>query len=108
MAYMNQSIKQKLAPNVKAVLKKHGLSGTLKIRSNMALVLTIRSGWIDFGDTRFNRYHQDHPSSHVRQILAELDAAMNEGNWNNSMPQVDYFDVGWYTDIHISENYKLH
>jgi hypothetical protein len=26
---------------------------------------------------------------------------MNQGNWNRSDVQTDYFDVGWYCDINV-------
>jgi hypothetical protein len=28
---------------------------------------------------------------------------MNNGNWNNSRIEVDYFDVGWYIDVNIGK-----
>jgi hypothetical protein len=40
----------------------------------------------------------------------ELRDAMNDGNWDNSDPQTDYFNVGWYSYIKIGrfgKPYKL-
>ncbi len=48
MAYMNQERKAKIAANLKPVLKKYGVKGSLRVRNHMAIVLTIKSGPIDF------------------------------------------------------------
>jgi ABC-type proline/glycine betaine transport system substrate-binding protein len=48
MAYVSQATKAKLAPTVKAILKKYGVKGSLSIRNHMSLVLTLKSGEIDF------------------------------------------------------------
>ena len=41
----------------------------------------------------------DHHTGVSRDFLNELKAAMNDGNWDKSDVQTDYFNVGWYTDI---------
>jgi hypothetical protein len=108
MAYMSQPRKTELAPGIRAVLKKYNLKGTLKVRHNACLVLTLRSGPIDFGpDHRVNMYNLgQNDNSIAAKALYELSDAMNVGNHDNSMPQCDYFDVGWYTDIRIGEPNK--
>ena len=130
MAYVSQDRKQSLAPAVKAVLKKYGVKGSLSIRTHSSLVLTVKSGKIDFVENfietdskvlhgrkmsqdqidhiRKNQsvdvnpylYHE-HFSGKAKDFLKEVLAAMNKGNHDNSDAMTDYFDVGWYVDVNI-------
>ena len=121
MAYMTQEKKAKIAPQVKSVLRKHGLKGSLSVDNHSTLVLKISEGSIDFyenlletskaigEDTQYitkdidvNPYwYHKHFSGYPMEVVGELIAAMNNGNHDRSIPQVDYFDVGWYITIHI-------
>lgn len=124
MAYMNQERKNKIAPQVKKILAKYHVKGSLSVDCHTGLTLTIRSGKIDFCQNwhdsytknythdgsaldvptyvGVNVYHIDsHFSGKARECLEELLAAMNEGNWDRSDIQTDYFDVGWYVSMHI-------
>ncbi len=127
MAHMNQERKAQLAPEIKRVLNKYKLKGTISIRNHLTLVVTIKSGPIDFCQDWFDTWtaensHNPHahwinevpnhldvnvyhiPRQHsgrARKCLEELLAAMNQGNWNRSDVQTDYFDVGWYCDINV-------
>jgi hypothetical protein len=130
MAYVSQDRKQSLAPAVKAVLKKYGVKGSLSIRTHSSLVLTVKSGKIDFVENfietdskvlhgrkmsqdqidhiRKNQsvdvnpyWYHEHFSGKAKDFLKEVLAAMNKGNHNNSDAMTDYFDVGWYVDVNI-------
>ena len=130
MAYVSQERKQSLAPAIKAVLKKYGVKGSLSIRTHSSLVLTIKSGKIDFienfidtdatkpyakhmsGDEierlRKNKcvdvnpyWYHEHFSGKAKNFLKEVLAAMNKGNHDNSDAMTDYFDVGWYVNVNI-------
>jgi hypothetical protein len=132
MAYMSQERKSQIAPAVKAVLKKYGVKGTLAVRNHMSLVLTLKSGSIDFienfiqTDTKVihgrkmsqdqidyirknqsvdvNPYwYHEHFSGEAKSFLAEVLTVMNKGNHDNSDIQTDYFDVGWYVDVNIGK-----
>lgn len=116
MAYMNQEKKAKIAPTVNEILKRYGVKGSLRVRNHSSLVLTVRSGTIDFnrdyGDPQglaVRRiqvnpyYYQSHFTGTALQFLAEVIPAMNLGNHDNSNAQIDYFDVGWYTDVNIGD-----
>ena len=133
MAYINQETKRKLAPGINAILKKYGLNGSLKIRSHSTLVLTIKSGKLDFISNAVETLDRANPvalpfksdiianikrTQHVdvntyhigvnfsgiyASALAELKDAMSVGNWDRSDIQTDYFDVGWYVDILIGK-----
>lgn len=135
MAYMSQEKKAKIAPVVKAVLKKYKIKGSLAVRNHSTLVLNIKSGSIDFIENyistdrssrsndlseeqvryiRSNKsldvnpyWYHEHFSGKAKKFLEEIIAAMNAGNHDRSDAQVDYFDVGWYIDVNIG-NWKKH
>jgi hypothetical protein len=128
MAYVSQERKSEIAPKVKAVLKKYGVKGTLSVRHHSTLVLTLKSGKIDFiansnrvcgsnhyqvsrgfkanttGYDTVNPYwFQDHYDGKAKAFLTEVFTALNRGNHDNSDIQTDYFDVGWYVDVKIGK-----
>jgi hypothetical protein len=127
MAFVDQGLKEKLAPAVKAVCKKYGVKGSLSVRHHSTLVLKIKSGSLDlvgnynrigiakgpnqYGDpfeprnyVSVNEYHyKDHFDGKALQFITEVLAAMQKGNWNNTDLMTDYFDVGWYVDVKIGE-----
>lgn len=130
MAYFNQEMKAKLAPAIKAVLKKYGVKGTLSVRNHSTFVLNIKEGKIDFVGNHIavvgqengawalrknyidvNPYHfEKHFSGVAKKFLQEVFNIMNNGNHDNSDIQSDYFDVGWYVDVNIgnwSKPYQL-
>jgi cell division protein FtsI/penicillin-binding protein 2 len=125
MAYVSQDLKAKLAPAIKAVLKKYGVKGTIAVRNHMTLVLNIKSGALDFiGDFTknlpdgnankeyilrkqcidVNPYHYETQfSGKAKEFLKEIMPLMNNGNWDKSDIQSDYFNVGWYVDVNIGQ-----
>ena len=60
MAYMNQQKKAVIASNLKPVLKKYGLKGSLSVNNHSTIVLTVKSGKIDF-IKNFNSTTQSRP-----------------------------------------------
>jgi ABC-type transport system substrate-binding protein len=126
MAYMNQERKNKLAPGIKAALKKWGMKGTISVQNYSTLVVKITSGKIDFeaaaikekfapgfNFTGFNvhgHWRGYNFSGDAADFLTELHKAMNTdgdtlGNHDNSDTMTDYFDVGWYTNVEIGDRY---
>ncbi len=106
MAFMSQENKAKLAPGIKAVLKKYNMKGTISVNHHSTLVVTIKSGPlfqnIHGGNHQVNNYYiKNHYDGKERDFLLELNAEMNIGNFDNSDPQTDYFHVGWYVEISI-------
>jgi hypothetical protein len=126
MAYVSQELKSKLSPAIKAVCKKYGIKASIAVRSHMTLCLNIKSGAIDFignsnrvcggdfyqvargfkpnttGYDQVNPYHfQNHYDGDAKAFLTEVLAVMNDGNWDKSDIQSDYFNVGWYVDVNI-------
>ena len=108
MAHMTQEKKKALAPAIKAVLKKHGMKGTLAIENHSCLVCNLKSGVIDFGTKNLQvtpygieERWADNPIA--RDFLLDLVEAMNVGNHGNSNIITDYFDVGWYIKINVGK-----
>lgn len=110
MAYVSKEDKAKLAPGIKAVLKKYGMKGTISVRHHSTLVVKISAGEIDFSDYMrndayidVNVYHIDaHYSGVARNFLNELLDAMKGPNYfNNDDAMTDYFHRSHFTDIEI-------
>ena len=123
MAFMNQEKKKLLAPAIKAALKKYGLKGSIAVNNYSSLVVNIRSGKLDlignYNEVATSKPNRDYyPSGYLSvndywieeqftgdclAFLSELVPAMNDGNHDRSDAMIDYFDVGWYTDINIGQ-----
>jgi hypothetical protein len=116
MAYVSQDLKSKLAPQIKAICKKYGVSATLAVRNHSTLVLNVTKGKIDFyrdyGDNEDAKkfgiqvnpfWYHEHFSGKSKKFLSEVIVAMNDGNWDKSDIQTDYFNVGWYIDVNIGK-----
>jgi hypothetical protein len=124
MAYFNQERKAKLAPAIKALLKKYNVKGSLAVRNHSSFVLNIKSGAIDFignynntvaaqpGGFRAGNpavksldvnpyWYQEHFDGRALDFFKEIFTAMNVGNHDRSDIQSDYFDVGWYVDVNV-------
>ena len=105
MAYVSQADKKALAPAIKAVLNKYGMKASISVRHHSSLVVTIRSGNIDFGtdNTQVNEYWIDkNYSGTARKFLNELLDAMKGPNYfNDDDAMTDYFSRSHYTDITI-------
>jgi len=137
MAYISQEKKKELAPKIKAVLKKYGMKGTIRIEHHSVMHINIKSGELDvignYRNTLASRSHAwDHDTFWIKKVpqnmqisrhhlessfsgkvlkfMNEMFAAMNDGNWDNSDAMTDYFDVGWYSYINLgnwSQPYEL-
>ena len=133
MAFVSQEKKKKLAPAIKAVLKKYGMKGTIGVRHHSSLVVNIKSGALDLlgaaqkhvnlenekrgfnycGDVgNYLQVNEYYAAEWARQVgedkiadfYDELVAAMKgEGWYNNSDPMTDYFDIAHYVDINVGK-----
>tara|TARA_E500000331_G_scaffold206841_1_gene198369 strand:- start:142 stop:567 length:426 start_codon:yes stop_codon:yes gene_type:complete len=112
MAYMNQEKKKRIAPQIKEILKRHNMKGSLSVDNYSTLRLTLREGPIDFKYTgqdgrtirNINEYwYEDHFKDNPTALafLSEVIPAMNNGNHDNSDIMTDYFDVGWYISVNL-------
>lgn len=115
MAYVSQADKAKLAPEIKKVLSKYGMKGSISIRHHSTLVVTLQSGAIDFGEythgdgyIQVNVYHiERHYKGKAQKFLTELLAAMKGPGWfDKSDSMTDYFHVKHYCDINVGKYNK--
>ena len=128
MAYVSQEKKQSLAPAIKAILKKHGLKGSLSVRHHSTLVLTVKSGKIDFiasynaiqskkirpdhlpfhpaaDNLDVNPYwYHEHFDGKALEFLKEVIPAMKGPEYfDHSDIQSDYFHCSHYFDVQIGK-----
>jgi hypothetical protein len=112
MAYVSQEDKAKLAPQIKKVLSKYGMKGSISIRHHSTLVVTLQSGAIDFGEythgdgyIQVNVYHiERHYKGKAQAFLTELLAAMKGPDWfDKSDAMTDYFHISHYCDINVGK-----
>lgn len=123
MAYIGQDDKKRIAANLKPILKKYGVKGTLSIRNNMTITLTLKSGKIDFIEnyTRSENdairddalkfgidvnpyWFQDHFAGKAKEFLAAAFRALKSADWyDESDASVDYFNTAYYVGINIGK-----
>ena len=124
---MNQVKKAAIQTAIKPILTKYGVKGSLSVRNHSTIVLTLKSGKIDFignmnrvcGDDPYqvargfrpntsgcadvNPYwFQDHYDGVAKDFLAEAFVALECAGWyDRSDAQIDYFDTAYYMDVSI-------
>lgn len=127
MAHMNQEKKARIAAQIKPILKRYGVKGTLAVDNHSTLVLNIKSGTLDFiknyNETTERRpggfqnsspaekhisvnpyWYNDHFGDKViKTFFKEVFKALNDGNHDRSDSQTDYFDVGWYVRLNVGK-----
>lgn len=125
MAYIGQEKKKEIAANLKQVLQGTGIKYRLGIRHHSTLYITLTEGPIDFiqnyietcqpkyTNAPWNKptnyldvnvyWFHDHFTGQALEVLTKIKEVLNQGNHDNSNPQIDYFDVGWYVDIEIGK-----
>jgi hypothetical protein len=105
MAYVSKEDKAKLAPSIRAVLKKYNMKGTISVRHHSTLVVKVRQGAIDFGSNVIdvNTYWiHEHYKGKAKAFLTELLEAMKGPDFfDHSDLMTDYFHRSHYTDIRI-------
>lgn len=111
MAYVSKQDKARLAPGIKAVLKKYDMKGSISVRHHSTLVVKVKSGRIDFRDYMrgpdqcidVNVYWIDsHYGGVARKFLNELlGACQGDRYFCNDDSMTDYFHRSHYIDIMI-------
>lgn len=125
MAYIDQKKKAVISANLAPVLARYGLKGTLSVRNHLAIVLTLKSGRIDFiknFNTRgvktgreerpagtcldVNPYwYHEHFDGDAKAFLSEALRALKSADWyDRSDAMTDYFDTAYYVDIKIGRS----
>lgn len=125
MAYCSQETKAKLAPAIKAVLKKYGMKGTISVKNHSTLCVTIKSGKLDIV-SNYNSIAANKPrqgwqefkpavaldvnqywystqfSGDCLDFVSELIAAMKGPDYfDESDSMTDYFHCSHYMDCRI-------
>lgn len=117
MAYMNQERKTLIAAALKPVVPA-GWKYSLAVRNHMTIVMTVTEAPFNLigAFKRTEHFNPDttthvdvnpyHYSSHladecVADVFSRIFGALNTGNHDNSDLMTDYFDVGFYVDLHI-------
>ena len=110
MAYVSQAKKASLAPQIKAVLKKYDMKGSISVRHHSSLVVTIKSGVIDFemADEQYIQVNEywinEHYTGVARDFLTELLEAMKGPDYfNEDDSMTDYFHRSHYVDINVGQ-----
>jgi hypothetical protein len=133
MAYMNQETKANIVAAVKPILKKYGIKASFGVRHHSTIVVSIKSGRIDFiGNfietirskpgpesrrTLSNRVTKDQCldvnqywlteqfNGKALECLEEIFKAIKTaGNWfDKSDAQTDYFNTAFYMDVNIGK-----
>lgn len=129
MAYMNQEKKAKIQAAIKPILAKYGVKGSLSVRNHSTIVLTLKSGKIDFignlnrvcGKDHYQvsrgfkpvtreyvdvniYWYQDHFDGEAKEFLTEALAALRGADWyDRSDVMTDYFDTAYYVDVTVGK-----
>jgi hypothetical protein len=129
MAYMNQERKAKITKMLKPILAKYKVKGSLSVRNHSTIVLTLKSGSIDFignsnrvcgndfyqvqrgfkpttsGYDQVNPYwFQDHYDGDAKAFLTEAFKALKSADWyDESNAMIDYFNTAYYVDVNIGK-----
>lgn len=118
MAYVSQEMKKELAPQIKAVLKKYGMKGSIAVRHHSSLVCNIKSGKLDIlGSLPISEYgprdyvqvntywiEENYEDAEVVAFLTELKEAMEGPNFfNHDDSMTDYFHRSHYIDINVGQ-----
>jgi hypothetical protein len=126
---MNQERKAKITKILKPILAKYKVKGSLSVRNHSTIVLTLKSGAIDFignsnrvcgndfyqvqrgfkpttsGYDQVNPYwFQDHYDGDAKAFLTEAMNALKSADWyDESNAMIDYFNIAYYVDINIGK-----
>jgi len=126
---MNQERKAKITKMLKPILAKYKVKGSLSVRNHSTIVLTLKSGAIDFignsnrvcgndfyqvqrgfkpttsGYDQVNPYwFQDHYDGDAKAFLTEAFKALKSADWyDESNAMIDYFNIAYYVDINIGK-----
>ncbi len=126
---MNQERKAKITKMLKPILAKYKVKGSLSVRNHSTIVLTLKSGAIDFignsnrvcgndfyqvqrgfkpttsGYDQVNPYwFQDHYDGDAKAFLTEAFKALKSADWyDESNAMIDYFNTAYYVDVNIGK-----
>ena len=130
---MNQEKKAKIAIALKPILAKYKVKASLSVNNHSTIVLTVKSGKIDFIEnfiaTDSNVMHgrrmsqeqisyirknnsldvnpywfKEHFSGVAKEFLTDAMQALKSADWyDETDAQIDYFNTAYYVDINIGK-----
>tara|TARA_B100001094_G_scaffold182352_1_gene176728 strand:+ start:27289 stop:27714 length:426 start_codon:yes stop_codon:yes gene_type:complete len=122
MAYVSKETKQVIAPEIKRVLKKWKMKGSISGQGSATLKVTINAGPFSLPKASHNHwntgyeYYQVNPywyqtaeglSGSWKNFLSELESAMKGSIWfDKSDSMTDYFHTAYYIDMQIGAGTK--
>ena len=122
MAYVSKETKQALAPEIKRVLKKWKMKGSISGQGSGTLKVTINEGPFTLPKRSYNHYRTGFPYYQVnpywyqeseelsgswKGFLNELEAAMKGSIWfDKSDSMTDYFHTAYYIDMQIGSGVR--
>jgi len=129
VAYMNQERKATIAKQLKPVLAKYGVKGSLAVHNHSTIELTLKSGLLDFIGDRIEEpnaplrngrealraeyalqvnpyWYHEHFTGKSKQFLTEVFDALRAANWyDNSDARSDYFDTAYYINVNVGKRW---
>lgn len=102
MAFVSQEDKKRLAPGIKAVLKKYKMKGTIRVANHSKLIVNIKSGELDIlgagkrAALEDPRYDRSNPCDveQLNHVLARTSQQVNEywieDNYSGDQKVVDF------------------
>lgn len=118
MPFMNPEKKKVIKAAVDAAIKKHGVrvKYSMVIRNNMELSMAILECGIDLMEEYRNLQNQNADYFAVNhyfpknwftgkglELIEDIIKALNCQNYDNSDPQRDYFDCGYYISLSVGK-----
>lgn len=130
---MNQERKARIATALKPILAKYGVKGSLSVRNHSSIVLTLKSGKIDFIENFINTdanvmhgrkmgqdqidylrknqtmdvnpyWFQEHFTGKAKDFLTEAFQALKSADWyDESDAMTDYFNTAYYVDVNVGK-----
>jgi len=89
MGFVNQKIKAKLTPGIKAVLKKYGMKGTIRVQHYSTLIVTLRSGELDLLGDYKSTYLKRSEFEFFMATARQLDYILKTNNMQVNVHQID-------------------
>lgn len=97
MAYVSQEMKKDLAPQIKAVLKKYGLKGSIGVRHHSSLVVNIKSGILDLVGAS-NRHRIEEAKRRGNEPYLDNYIQVNENYMSDWMEEVGESKIAKFYD----------
>lgn len=118
MPYISQEQKKEINVLLKDVMPKNW-KYSLSIHKDELIILTIKSADVDLialhkglanqnieniTSIPLNQYHLHKAyDGEILESLEKINKVLNHTNYNNSMPECDHFDVGYYVSIQVGK-----